>query len=668
MAAFSPDAIGGSVLEGLVVQDHGDEQFEFELKIDNSADFDMESQHDESGVVDAQDIPMLSEGENKLLSSMAEIQADGVSDTGGLDESQGNYSMSENVANEEGIELQLTSDLDIIKIDTEEMPPVQDFSNLDIIPQDKDITNMVSRPDVVPDTEAVTAVSEDVMCEPLSTEEIHVPKLKLDNLDAIRENEMLSVDSIEIDEKPVDEAESISLVDLMKQQRDEDDSSGSEFDFDLPPSAKASSSDTKDKPPSPNKMSKAQAPPPPTVATALPPSTILTPPFTSTTTAPVVHDTPSDPGQGSEVKTKVDDGNKEHFTSGSYPVSFKQASLTSNITMIAKPPLEEHVSVEPRDDIQEEKHNEADPSQQMGHFAHSHAQNEWDNVQTIEAGFTDPNLTKGPGGVKMTPLMSYTELEETLRPMDYSSAMQNIRQTVNRRGFSALKHILFGPPKLNRNLLKEKEFVFCVAATPLNNNTIVHTRALQTIYRCLTGSRFDCGRFGPHWEEIGFQGNDPSTDLRGTGVLGLLNLVHLLRNPKRQSFARDIYKLALHPTQNFPFCVMGINMSRIVLQALREDCLNKECNKRQEVLGVVNDLYTALYLELYQTWKSQGKTITDSGYVIKTLESKAKKNPQRLIKDMEEYINRKKSSMNLDNMDVGGENFLSVCDTEAGQY
>jgi hypothetical protein len=34
-------------------------------------------------------------------------------------------------------------------------------------------------------------------------------------------------------------------------------------------------------------------------------------------------------------------------------------------------------------------------------------------------------------------------------------------------------------------------------------------------------------RFGRHWAGLGFQGDDPATDLRGAGVLGLLQLLHL---------------------------------------------------------------------------------------------------------------------------------------------
>ena len=34
-------------------------------------------------------------------------------------------------------------------------------------------------------------------------------------------------------------------------------------------------------------------------------------------------------------------------------------------------------------------------------------------------------------------------------------------------------------------------------------------------------------------------------------------------------------------------------------------------------MNVVNEFYIGLYLQMYQIWKHQGKTIQDSGYVIK---------------------------------------------------
>ena len=44
-------------------------------------------------------------------------------------------------------------------------------------------------------------------------------------------------------------------------------------------------------------------------------------------------------------------------------------------------------------------------------------------------------------------------------------------------------------------------------------------------------------------------GNDPSTDLRGCGILGLVNLIYLITSPDTMELSKDIYKLSQHETQ-----------------------------------------------------------------------------------------------------------------------
>lgn len=43
----------------------------------------------------------------------------------------------------------------------------------------------------------------------------------------------------------------------------------------------------------------------------------------------------------------------------------------------------------------------------------------------------------------------------------------------------------------------------------------------------------------------------------------------------------------------------------------------RECNRRQQVIAVLNDLYAAAFLQLYRIWKWQHKTIADSGFLLK---------------------------------------------------
>ncbi|KAM4644981.1 ELMO domain-containing protein 3 isoform 5-T5 [Amazona ochrocephala] len=174
----------------------------------------------------------------------------------------------------------------------------------------------------------------------------------------------------------------------------------------------------------------------------------------------------------------------------------------------------------------------------------------------------------------------------------------------------------------------------------LDDNESVHMRILQTIYKKLTRSRLGCPRYGAHWEELGFQGTDPGTDLRGTGMLALMQLLFFVMDPQMLPLALDIFRLSQHETQEFPFGIMSVNITRIVLQALREERLSRECNRRQQVIAVLNDLYAAAFLRLYRTWKGQHKTIADSCFLLKELELSTKRKPKQLLKSLEAFVSR----------------------------
>ncbi|XP_041757384.1 ELMO domain-containing protein 3 isoform X1 [Coregonus clupeaformis] len=263
------------------------------------------------------------------------------------------------------------------------------------------------------------------------------------------------------------------------------------------------------------------------------------------------------------------------------------------------------------------------------------AREEWEALESIQPVVSEESSP--------TPLISFNEALQHFQTTDLGEVLKNIQPTIRRTGLAAITHFLFGPPRLHRELLEERDLVFAIAQCSLDNSQAVHMRVLQTIYKRLTGSKQDCPRFGTHWENVGFQGMDPATDLRGTGFLGLMHTLYLVMDPETLPLARDIYKLSQHPTQNFPFCVMSINMTRIALHALREESLSKECNRRQQVVGVLNEFYVATFLHLYQLWKSQQKTISDSGFVLKEVELFAKKNPKQMLRRLDVFLRERRS-------------------------
>ncbi|XP_046787755.1 ELMO domain-containing protein 3 isoform X8 [Gallus gallus] len=296
------------------------------------------------------------------------------------------------------------------------------------------------------------------------------------------------------------------------------------------------------------------------------------------------------------------------------------------------------------------------------------AQEEWEAVEDIQSVL----LGRSAGPV---PLISFNEALQFFQTTDLSECRKKIQATVRRQGLTALLHFLFGPPRLQQQLQGERDLALAIAQCGLDNNQAVHMRILQTIYKKLTCSRLGCPRYGAHWEELGFQGADPGTDLRGTGMLGLMQMLYFVMDSQMLPLALEIFRLSQHKTQNFPFCIMSVNITRLVLQALREECLSRECNRRQQVIAVLNDLYAAAFLQLYRVWKSQHKTIADSGFLLKELEFSTKKNPKQLLKSLETYVSRslvstadgiqQASSLSISSGRAGEEiNFMGICDLQ----
>ncbi|XP_044935026.1 ELMO domain-containing protein 3 isoform X2 [Mustela putorius furo] len=261
------------------------------------------------------------------------------------------------------------------------------------------------------------------------------------------------------------------------------------------------------------------------------------------------------------------------------------------------------------------------------------AQEEWEAVDNIQTESGSQASVDQPGQ-----LISFSEALQHFQTVDLSSFKKRIQPTIRRTGLAAIRHCLFGPPKLHQGLREERDLVLTIAQCGLDNQDPMHGRVLQTIYKKLTGSKFDCALHGDHWEDLGFQGANPATDLRGAGFLALLHLLYLVMDSKTLLMAQEIFRLSRHHIQQFPFCLMSVNITRITIQALREDSLSRECNRQQKVIPVVNSFYAATFLRLAHVWRTQQKTIADSGFVLKDLEVLAKKSPRRLLKTLEIYL------------------------------
>lgn len=186
-----------------------------------------------------------------------------------------------------------------------------------------------------------------------------------------------------------------------------------------------------------------------------------------------------------------------------------------------------------------------------------------------------------------------------------------------------------GSPQLPLPLKVELERVFTLTEMELCLKDEILDRMLQTVYLRLMGGKIAMPKFGTHWEDIGFQRNDPSTDVRGSGLFGIAQLLCFTED--HTELAVTIHKLSTDKNQNFPFALVSFNLTGLVLQALRQTKLYSQIKELGSVLKASNELHAAMFYEFYLIWKNEKRTIMDFDPTLKLLQKEMAKNSKTMI-------------------------------------
>lgn len=155
---------------------------------------------------------------------------------------------------------------------------------------------------------------------------------------------------------------------------------------------------------------------------------------------------------------------------------------------------------------------------------------------------------------------------------------------------------------LNKVPLEKASALLNIARTKLDDSNVTHMRVLQHVWRKLHCSEDVPVRISPQWEQIGFQGNDPATDLRGVGILGLLHLLALVERAPRSMQAGMV--ASRHASRHFPFAVASLNFSKLAMELLLEGKLNTACNHLQAAEAPATDLYLGSFCMFLSRWQS----------------------------------------------------------------
>uniref|UniRef100_A0AC34QHB8 ELMO domain-containing protein n=1 Tax=Panagrolaimus sp. JU765 TaxID=591449 RepID=A0AC34QHB8_9BILA len=184
-----------------------------------------------------------------------------------------------------------------------------------------------------------------------------------------------------------------------------------------------------------------------------------------------------------------------------------------------------------------------------------------------------------------------------------------------------------------RSAVLADEQLLIVALSNVNYSDAnpLHWELLCSIYKFIVDSGSVILRYGNHWQKVGFQGNDPTSDLKGVGLFGLCQLLFLVSNGLSFQMTSQISELSNDKVQNFPLAVVGLNFTQFILERVKSGKLNNLATKEGSFISVVNGIYRGCFITFFRIWKSRDCTILDLSTVVEEIKEMVKRRPKYLL-------------------------------------
>jgi len=188
------------------------------------------------------------------------------------------------------------------------------------------------------------------------------------------------------------------------------------------------------------------------------------------------------------------------------------------------------------------------------------------------------------------------EAEKILSVDDFSDEQEH-KDMVRRLTLS------FGQIRGHKKLREAVEQRRAIAYDPTNQE---HEKKLLKLWKLLKpGEELDA-RKTLQWQLIGFQGDDPATDFRGMGILGLENLVFYAQYDAEN--CKRLLKIADNEVYGFPFCIAGITFTALCKQLLFENYLKNHFANTLKTAATM-DNFNQVYCRIFNLFGDYWETV-----------------------------------------------------------
>lgn len=141
---------------------------------------------------------------------------------------------------------------------------------------------------------------------------------------------------------------------------------------------------------------------------------------------------------------------------------------------------------------------------------------------------------------------------------------------------------------------------------PYASEIVAHEEKLLKLWLLLVPEQQLTTRISKQWGMIGFQGDDPKTDFRGMGILGLDNLLHF--SSSYNCAARHVLSHSHHPKYGYSFAIVGINLTSMACNLLAQGKLKSHLYNSIGGKAEMDDfhkVYSYLFYEFDKFWLAE---------------------------------------------------------------
>lgn len=155
-----------------------------------------------------------------------------------------------------------------------------------------------------------------------------------------------------------------------------------------------------------------------------------------------------------------------------------------------------------------------------------------------------------------------------------------------------------------------------------NSDSELHETKLLNLWSKLKPNTPLTSRVSKQWTDIGFQGDDPKTDFRGMGLLGLDNLNYFAE--EYPGPAIHVLSHSLHPTYGYAFAIVGINLTSMAYHLFKDGTAKTHVynvSKSLPGIRIFHQFYCYLFYEFDRFWLQTKPNIMEFSIVVKRFEN-----------------------------------------------